>query len=113
MSLPNELIVRDNVGMGTLDRLVVIFTKFISLLSTMLGLGAGETWPGEIALRLRPSITSILVHKLPDGVILVAGTNGKTTTSLMVKTILEHIGDTVVHNATELIYSTDCFVVYP
>ena len=100
MSLPNELIVRDNVGMGTLDRLVVIFTKFISLLSTMLGLGAGETWPGEIALRLRPSITSVLVHKLPDGVILVAGTNGKTTTSLMVKTILEHIGDTVVHNAT-------------
>ena len=41
-----------------------------------------------------------LVDSLPDGVILIAGTNGKTTTSLMAKTILEHIGDSVVHNAT-------------
>lgn len=86
--------------MGTLDRLVVVGTKCVSFFSTVLGLGAGETWPGEIALRLRPNITSVLVNKLPDGVILVAGTNGKTTTSLMVKTILEHIGDSVVHNAT-------------
>lgn len=86
--------------MGLLDRLVVILTKFVSFASSLLGLGAGETWPGEIALRLRPNIITSLASKLSDGVILVAGTNGKTTTSLMVKTILEHIGDSVVHNAT-------------
>ena len=86
--------------MGIVDRFVVVLTKFISFFSTIFGFGAGETWPGEIALRLRPNIVRSLVSRLSDGVILVAGTNGKTTTSLMVKTILEHIGDTVVHNAT-------------
>lgn len=86
--------------MGIVDRFVVVLTKYVSFFSTIMGLGAGATWPGEIALRLRPDIVSTLVHTLPDGVILVAGTNGKTTTSLMVKTILEHIGDNVVHNAT-------------
>jgi len=86
--------------MGLIDRLVVVATKFVSLLSTSFGLGAGETWPGEIALRLRPDIASTLARSLSDGVILIAGTNGKTTTTLIVKTILEHIGDTVVHNAS-------------
>lgn len=86
--------------MGLIDRLVVIGAKLISKISTNLGLGAGETWPGEIALTLRPNIARFLSDSLPDGVILIAGTNGKTTTSLMAKTILEHIGDTVVHNAT-------------
>lgn len=90
----------DNTGMGIVDRLVVVLTKCISFFSSVLGFGAGETWPGEIALRLRPNITTTLASTLPDGVILVAGTNGKTTTSLMVKTILEHIGDSVIHNAT-------------
>jgi len=86
--------------MGLFDRLVVILTKLVSFTSTLLGLGAGETWPGEVALMLRPNIATSLSERLSDGVILVAGTNGKTTTSLMVKTILEHIGDSVVHNAT-------------
>lgn len=92
---------RDNrITMSLADRIVVVLSKSISMISTALGLGAGETWPGEIALRLRPHIARSLAGKLSDGVILVAGTNGKTTTSLMVKTILEHIGDSVVHNAT-------------
>ena len=86
--------------MAWIDRLIVIFTKFVSWMSTSFGLGAGETWPGEIALALRPNIARALASKLADGVILIAGTNGKTTTSLMVKTILEDIGESVVHNAT-------------
>jgi len=87
-------------GMGLIDRLVVIFTKLVSVVSTSLGLGAGETWPGEIALKLRPDIARELSKGLTDGTILVAGTNGKTTTSLMIKKILEGIGESVVHNAT-------------
>ena len=86
--------------MGLIDRLVVIGSKLLSKISTSLGLGAGETWPGEIALSLRPLIARTLSQSFPDGVILIAGTNGKTTTSLMAKTILEGIGDSVVHNAT-------------
>lgn len=86
--------------MAWFDRLTVIFAKSISVVSTSLGLGAGETWPGEIAVSIRPDIARFLSGKLSDGTILIAGTNGKTTTSLMTKTIFEHIGDTVVHNAT-------------
>ncbi len=86
--------------MGFFDRLVIILTKLVSFISKAFGLGAGETWPGEIALRLRPDIATSLARSLPDGVVLVAGTNGKTTTTLMAKTMFEHIGDTVVHNAT-------------
>ncbi len=86
--------------MSWLDRLIVVLAKFVSWASTTLGLGAGETWPGEIALSLRPAIARSLANNLTDGAILVAGTNGKTTTSLMAKTILEHIGDRVVHNTT-------------
>lgn len=86
--------------MGLIDRLVIIFTKLVSWISTMLGLGAGETWPGEIALRLRPGIARTFAQKFSDGVILVVGTNGKTTTSLMIKTIVEYIGKVAVHNGT-------------
>lgn len=87
-------------GMGFLDRLVVVLCKFISFVSTALHIGAGATWPGEIALFFRPKIATPLSHDLSEGVILVVGTNGKTTTSLMLKTIFEHVGDMVVHNDT-------------
>lgn len=86
--------------MSLSDRIIVIAAKIVAAISRLLGLGAGATWPGEIALMLRPNIARSLANELPDGVILIAGTNGKTTTSLMVKTVLEHIGYNVVHNIT-------------
>lgn len=86
--------------MTAVDRLVVIASKLISRISTAVGLGAGETWPGEIALKLRPDIARVLSQSLEKGVILVAGTNGKTTTSLMIKNILESEGALIVHNAS-------------
>lgn len=66
----------------------------------MFGLGVGATWPGEIALAIRPNIASSLFKELQKGVILVVGTNGKTTTSLMIANILKHQGLSVVHNAS-------------
>ena len=92
--------VRDNEAMDRFDRLVIVLTKFVSFVSKALGLGAGETWPGEIALKLRPHIAGSLATSLSKGIIVVAGTNGKTTTSLMIKTVLEGVGDVVIHNAT-------------
>lgn len=88
------------MAMNPLDRLIVVLTKFVSFVSTSFGIGAGETWPGEIALSLRPNIASSLSNVFSKGIILVAGTNGKTTTSLMIKTVLEGVGDGVIHNAT-------------
>lgn len=86
--------------MSFLDRVVITNAKTVSNTSTMLKLGAGETWPGELALSVRPDIASYFSNQLTNGVILVAGTNGKTTTTLMLKKILESNGDRVVTNAT-------------
>lgn len=80
--------------------LAVIFGRITSFVSQFLHIGAGGTWAGEIALRIYPDILKDLRHTLRKGIILVAGTNGKTTTSLMIKKIIEYQGDSVVHNKT-------------
>lgn len=86
--------------MSFIDRVVITNAKTVSTTSISLGLGAGETWPGELALNLRPNIASYFANQLKKGIILVAGTNGKTTTTLMIKKILESNGDRVVTNAS-------------
>lgn len=77
--------------------LAILLAKLISWLSRAFNLGAGETWPGEIALKFDPEILSKII---PQNIILVAGTNGKTTTSLLLKNILEKNGNEVIHNAS-------------
>ena len=64
----------------------------------MLNLGTGSTWPGHIALQLSPRIITSLSSQLKKGVIVIAGTNGKTTTSKMVTEILINSGNTVITN---------------
>lgn len=86
--------------MNWIDMLVVVFGKLISRISATLAFGAGATWPGEIALRLNPDILKIFASQFRKGIIIVAGTNGKTTTSLMITHVLEKQGLTVVHNAS-------------
>ncbi len=66
--------------------------------SRLFNVGSGGTWPGEIALSLNKKILSIFFTRLRFGVILIAGTNGKTTTALMIKTVLEKKGYKVIHN---------------
>lgn len=51
--------------------------------------GAGATWPGEIALRIDPKFVSHCGKRITKGIILVAGTNGKTTTVKMITKILK------------------------
>lgn len=86
--------------MSFLDRVVITNAKTVSTTSTGLGIGAGETWPGELALKLRPQIASYFGKQFTKGVIFVVGTNGKTTTTLMIKKILEATGNRVITNAT-------------
>lgn len=79
---------------------VIFFGKLLSFISRILNVGAGATWPGEVALHINPRILSSLSSQLKKGIILVAGTNGKTTTALMIKTMLENNGLSVVSNAS-------------
>lgn len=68
-------------------------------ISRLLGKGSGSTWPGHIALSVNPYFISELSKKNPHlRIILIAGTNGKTTTSKMIATVLEKNGKSVMQN---------------
>ena len=58
--------------------------------------GRGGSLPGEVALRLDPKFLSRF--QLPKDVVLVTGTNGKTTTSNLVAESLRACGKTVLNN---------------
>lgn len=64
--------------------LTLIVARFLAFVIKTLGLGAGSTWPGEIGLLLYPDLLSAFRHKFSFRVILVAGTNGKTTTTKLI-----------------------------
>ena len=93
-------------------RVAIILGKLVSLFSTTFRLGAGATWPGEVALRIQPRILRYL-SKNAKRVILVAGTNGKTTTVKMIKTILgkDAVSNTSGANLDNGLVST--FIRYP
>ena len=80
-----------------MKKLVLIWLgKIIALASQILNLGAGSTWPGHVALWLEPQVFPLLLNQVKKGIIFIAGTNGKTTTAKMVRTILE--SSNIIHN---------------
>jgi UDP-N-acetylmuramyl tripeptide synthase len=76
----------------------VCAAKGASFAIRRLGRGGGTAAPGLIADRLDPAMLAKLAARLPEGNIVVAGTNGKTTTSRMIADLLEAHGWRVVHN---------------
>jgi UDP-N-acetylmuramyl tripeptide synthase len=60
--------------------------------------GGGTSLPGKLLVRMDPSAVEALAGRLPQGSVLVTATNGKTTTSAMASSILEHAGVSLVHN---------------
>ncbi len=80
-----------------LNILLILLGKLLSKISKTLNLGAGSTWPGHIALKVNKHfIKQTIVDKTK--VVLVAGTNGKTTTSTLITKILSEAGFNVSHN---------------
>jgi len=75
-------------------------SKTVASLVRLLRLGAASVLPGEIARRLQPQVLPLLFGQVRRGIILIVGTNGKTTTALLVRTILERQGWRVAHNAS-------------
>ncbi|MEM8780730.1 MAG: Mur ligase family protein [Cyanobacteria bacterium P01_G01_bin.49] len=90
--------------MNLVDRirlaLAVGVAKSVTATVRFLKLGAASVLPGAISRRLHPKLVSLLCEQVKQGVILVVGTNGKTTTSLLLRTILENQGYQVAHNET-------------
>ncbi len=67
-------------------------------LSQKLGRGGGTTIPGLLLNRLRPEATAEMALAVPRGVVLLSGTNGKTTTARLVRAALDASGTRVVAN---------------
>ncbi|MBI2431212.1 MAG: Mur ligase family protein [Candidatus Levybacteria bacterium] len=79
-------------------KILVGIGKLISSVSRLLNLGHGSTWPGHVALLLNPKFIRQVLKNSRLKVILIAGTNGKTTTGKLIKTILEKAGYSVFQN---------------
>lgn len=78
---------------------IIWLVKAVAWFLKTMHLGAGATWPGELALQLD--------HRFLSGfdfagktVIFVLGTNGKTTTTKMIQIILTTAGRSVVVNSS-------------
>jgi UDP-N-acetylmuramyl tripeptide synthase len=74
---------------GKLVRLTVVFRP-----------NGGHALPGLVVDRLLPNYLPAMLKQLPDGVVFITGTNGKTTTTKMVVKLLEQNGKRVITNST-------------
>lgn len=75
----------------------ILATKF-TIFVTKTILKGGTTFPGKVALKLDKDILTKVASKY--NVILVTGTNGKTTTTSMIYNILKEKGYSVITNNT-------------
>jgi UDP-N-acetylmuramyl tripeptide synthase len=67
-------------------------------ISRRLGVGGGTQLPGVVARRVAPNVLHDVAATLPQGVVLVTGTNGKTTTARMLASISNAHGLRALHN---------------
>lgn len=82
-----------------MNLLLIFLGTSIIFLSRLLNLGNGSTWPGHIALNINKNfIKEIIKANFHLKTILIAGTNGKTTTGKLIKTILEKANYKVFQN---------------
>ena len=79
-------------------RLSETAARGVRTLSRRLGRGGGTTLPGRLLLRAEPDALTRMSGGLDRGSVVVSATNGKTTTSAMVASILEAAGIPLVHN---------------
>ncbi|RJO60213.1 DUF1727 domain-containing protein [candidate division WS5 bacterium] len=79
--------------------LAIFIAKQAAFWSQVFGRGGGAALPGVLALKIYPEIIKELTDNLDKGVILVTGTNGKTTTSKMIVEILSASGIKVLSNS--------------
>lgn len=67
-------------------------------LSRRFGFGGGTVISGHIVRRVAPNALAEIVQRLPEGSILVSGTNGKTTTSRLIAQMLRASQRRPLHN---------------
>jgi lipid II isoglutaminyl synthase (glutamine-hydrolysing) len=76
----------------------ILAGKASSLASRTLGRGGGTALPGLVAGHIAPDLLGHLASQLGHGCSAISGTNGKTTTSLMVAEMARAAGMRPLHN---------------
>jgi UDP-N-acetylmuramyl tripeptide synthase len=78
---------------------LIILGKLIIKTSKLFSFGSGSTWPGHIALKLNSKFIEEIIYKNKKlKIIVIAGTNGKTTSTALTKFLLEKSGKKVFTN---------------
>ncbi len=80
-------------------KIVAVVGGKVALFATRLR-GGGSAFPGLVAEKLDPNFLTKVLSSLPYGVVLISGTNGKTTTTKMVADLLRGQGLRVFTNPT-------------
>ena len=80
--------------------LILAITKTFSRASRLLNIGSGYTWSGHIILFFYPHFIEEAISSLPQGTIIITGTNGKTTTAQALSFILRERNLRVVTNTS-------------
>jgi UDP-N-acetylmuramyl tripeptide synthase len=82
------------------SKLAVRVAKATSRLIKKMNRGSGVTLPGYVARLIDPKILSTLSSMITENVIVVMGTNGKTTSNALLCQVLEKQGYKVISNRT-------------
>ncbi len=85
-------------GVGPREMAAIAAAQGAGQAARLLRRGGGTALPGLVAERVSPRILRRLTRQLRRGVIIVTGTNGKTTTSRMLGAILDAAGWHAIHN---------------
>lgn len=84
--------------MSATDTVAVLAGKVTAHAIRMLGAGLGSNLPGRLARKVAPDVLGKLSNQARLGVLAVTGTNGKSTTSGLLSSILKTAGLNLVHN---------------
>lgn len=82
-----------------MEKLSIFIGKGVQKITKLRG-GGGSALPGLVVERIDPKFIGKILAKLPYGVVVVSGTNGKTTTTKIVSELLEKQGLKVFTNDT-------------
>src|ERR687887_2042767 len=84
--------------MGARNSAALLAGRAAAVLSRRLGRGGGTVIAGHLVPRLAPGALRDVTRALPNGSIVVSGTNGKTTTTRLLSHILRGAGLKPIHN---------------
>ena len=79
--------------------LATCVAKILSYIAQLLG-KQGVTLAGKVALMIDPTILEVLAREIKEKIIVVCGTNGKTTTNNLLAATIESSGKRVICNKT-------------